>query len=539
MNITIIQSSRLGDIVQTFPALRILKEIYPDSRLNIFVWSPFRDALSHIEYIDEIYCYDNEELKKALKSDKNIIEKYNTVYRFLKNIANMPKQDLLINLSVSNEAGHIIASLIPAKKRIGPFITENRNRIILDEYSGFFVSTGMARRYNRMNLVDIHNLYTEAMPLKKVYKPSIKIDIHAEERLSEILGDMGIDMDKGCIGMVFGASDKRKQWNPEGYGILADMIASKFNHNIILIGSRGEHSLGEKIRSISENNSIYNLAGKTDIKMLFALISKMRLIISNDTGPMHIASMMNIPVINISVGCIYFRETGPYSSRSYIIIPSIDCFPCPFDYRCPHLNCHKLIKPEYIYQISKKFITGEDTLCQDCQDMDGIIVYKGVFSSSGIIDYLPLVPFDIDPAEIVSILLFQSWMSFLKVCDSDIDEYKFIQKYYKMSFDPDMLEELMLVRVNIANFRNSINRAEDNISPYDFVQLLNKDLPEYLLPITKYTEIMFKSRISYDRIEAGTILSKYRRNLILFLSNFLEKIDKLIDSMKQSIGIEV
>lgn len=539
MKITVVQSSRLGDIVQTFHALKVLKGMYSGSEISIFVWERFSDALCQLDIVDNIYFYDEKHLRAALKGQGTIIEKYNRVYRYLQEISAMPEQDLLINLSVSNEAGHIIASVLKSKKKIGPFYIKNRSRVVLDSHSAFFLSTGVARKYNRMNLVDIHNIYTEGFPFKQVFKPVIILDHGSEEKLKRLFDNYSIDNNKDAIGIVFSASDSRKAWNVHGYGTLADMLASKYNMNIFLIGTQAERKKGEAIKDISKNPGIYNFAGETDIKMIFNLIRKMKLIITNDTGPMHIAAVLGVPVINISLGCVYFRETGPYLSNSLIVTPAIECSPCPFDYRCPHMQCHRFISPEFIFQLSKRSITGEDTIAEDCREMKTVYVYRGTFSGSNMIDYVPVIPYDIELDEIISILLLETWKIVLKFTDKEIDEFKYIQKHYRVLFVPELLEKLLLVRINTANTKNGIYRMKTNLSPRAFIDHINRNAPDYLLPAVKYAEVLYRSRMAVPTDNIEVLNTEYKEFLLIYFSKFLEKVDKFIDSFKQIIGIDI
>ena len=70
-----------------------------------------------------------------------------------------------------------------------------------------------------------------------------------------------------------------------------------------------------------------------------AVLQQCRLLLTNDTGPMHLAVSVGTPVMDLSVGHVDFRETGPYGPGHWVIQPDLDCAPCGFDRVCPHHAC--------------------------------------------------------------------------------------------------------------------------------------------------------------------------------------------------------
>ena len=92
--------------------------------------------------------------------------------------------------------------------------------------------------------------------------------------------------------------------------------------------------------------------GQTDVHQLAALLIECQ-VLANDTGPMHLAVGVGTPVINMSVGHVDFRETGPYGPGHWVVQPVLDCAPCDMAEACAHHRCKDLIVPEQVAELAR------------------------------------------------------------------------------------------------------------------------------------------------------------------------------------------
>jgi ADP-heptose:LPS heptosyltransferase len=90
------------------------------------------------------------------------------------------------------------------------------------------------------------------------------------------------------------------------------------------------------------------VVGQTNVDQLAALLKECRLVLANDSEPMHLAVAVGTPVINLSVGHVDFRETGPYGPGHWVVQPVLDCAPCDVAESCAHHRCKELLVPEQI-----------------------------------------------------------------------------------------------------------------------------------------------------------------------------------------------
>jgi ADP-heptose:LPS heptosyltransferase len=176
------------------------------------------------------------------------------------------------------------------------------------------------------------------------------IGVHfTEEKLHFFFEQRHLDAVKeynNFIVMAPGAANPTKAWLPEYFARVGRMLSEK----IILIGGRNEFDAFEAIK-IAIGGNCENLAGKLSLKESGALISKSKYVVTNDSGPFHIARGVGKKVF------VIFGPTDPgmfeYDSQSILLYEKKDCAPCSLhgDNQCPrrHFSCMKDLTPEKVY----------------------------------------------------------------------------------------------------------------------------------------------------------------------------------------------
>jgi heptosyltransferase-2 len=134
-----------------------------------------------------------------------------------------------------------------------------------------------------------------------------------------------------------------KRWMPDRFAELAKRVSEEVSCRWLLLGGPGDTEIAAKIESElrahgSDPDFVVNLAGKTTLLELCALIKSCALLITNDTGPMHIASALGTPLVAI-FGSTSPELTGPLGTRSLVVRHPVECSPCflrecPIDFRC-------------------------------------------------------------------------------------------------------------------------------------------------------------------------------------------------------------
>ncbi len=135
-------------------------------------------------------------------------------------------------------------------------------------------------------------------------------------------------------GAAYGSA---KRWYPERFAQVADALIERYGLKVLMTGSTGEAPLGSAIAQ-NMNKPVLDLMGKTTVRQMAALLSRCALVITNDSGPMHIAAALDLPIVAL-FGPTDARVTSPKGTFCQIVRHEQDCAPClkrtcPTDHRC-------------------------------------------------------------------------------------------------------------------------------------------------------------------------------------------------------------
>jgi heptosyltransferase-2 len=162
---------------------------------------------------------------------------------------------------------------------------------------------------------------------------SLRCPAEWSARGAELLGDDG-----PWIGVNAGAFyGSAKRWLPERFGAVADQVARRAGTKVVLLGGPRERPLAEAIAGDMEA-PVRVLCGETSLGELVGVLSRLRLLLTNDSGPMHVAAALGVPQVAV-FGSTDWRETSPVGPASRVVREPTECAPCllrecPIDHRC-------------------------------------------------------------------------------------------------------------------------------------------------------------------------------------------------------------
>ena len=175
-------------------------------------------------------------------------------------------------------------------------------------------------------------------------------------RAQEILSEHGISKDERIVGInpsaTFGPA---KQWPLERYARLADKLQDIYGVRIIVFGGPGDIRLGRKISQMMKPASV-DLSGKTELGEAMALIERCHLFVTNDSGLMHVAAALDVPLVAI-FGSTNPIATGPLGINSRVVQIPMECSPC-LKPDCPegHLNCMDQISVKMVFKVVREML---------------------------------------------------------------------------------------------------------------------------------------------------------------------------------------
>jgi heptosyltransferase-2 len=191
-----------------------------------------------------------------------------------------------------------------------------------------------------------------------VSHPSMEIHTRPEDRVNarKLLAVAGITPGTGFMilspGAAFGAA---KRWGDHQFAAAADKLSVEFNLAVVLIGSEGERSVSESIRTFMKQSAVV-LNGKTSLETLMGLIAESTLLVGNDSGPVHLAAALGIPTVAV-FGATDYKVAAPYGSRGREVHVQVECSPCwlrecPIDHRCM-----TRVSPEMVCNAAREVLT--------------------------------------------------------------------------------------------------------------------------------------------------------------------------------------
>jgi heptosyltransferase-2 len=312
----------VGDTVLSYPAVQQLKTLFPKSHLAILIPSYLVDLWKTFPYVDEIIPFQKRGGIGSIWEDLNLSQSLKE-----RNF------DLAVILPRSfRSAFHIYLARIPI--RIG-YQSEGRS---------LFLTHGLRRTKELLHGHRVHYYLKLTEPLGKVESPpSPQIVLREEDRrwADRALKDLGTPEGKPLIGMNPGATyGLAKCWYPDRFGRLGERLAEKWQARILLFGKEEERPIVHEILHHLGTEGI-DLTGKTGLLQLAALLERCALLVTNDTGTMHVATAVGTPVVAL-FGSTPPLATGPWGEGHAVIRKNVPCSPCwkricPTDHRCMEL----------------------------------------------------------------------------------------------------------------------------------------------------------------------------------------------------------
>ena len=278
----IMKPSALGDIVLALPALSALRRSFPNARISWLVRPEFAPLIENHPDLDEIILFDRKLLGKALSSAKA----FGALYSLIRQLRRK-KFDAVFDFQGLFRTA-IFTWLSGCKKRYG---SANAR-----ELAHFFYTDKIEHNSQCIHLVDLYLKIVKAAGAKEL---DVRFDIPSSrtdlDSVKKLLQSNNIIPGKYIV-FIPGSAHEDKCWPAERFAELADKISSKYNYPIIAVGAYSERNKAEEINNLAKAEVI-NFAGHTSLKELIELLRLAKLVVSNDTGPGHIASALGVPLV--------------------------------------------------------------------------------------------------------------------------------------------------------------------------------------------------------------------------------------------------
>ncbi len=281
-NILIIKPSSLGDIVLALPALTALRKSFPNAKISWLIRPEFAPILENHPHLTEIIPFDRKFLGKAWYHPRAMADLVSLIIRL-----HRAKFDAVIDFQGLFRTASL-AWLSGCKKRFG--IANAR------ELAPLFYTHKITQTKDCIHLVDY---YLKIIKIAGASELDVQFVLpqhpEAADSVGSLLKSHYISPDNYVV-FIPGSAHDDKRWPVERFAELAERISSHHKLPIVATGDAGESALIEKLKGLS-NVPVANIAGKTSLSELVVLLNNARLVVSNDTGPGHIAAALSTPLV--------------------------------------------------------------------------------------------------------------------------------------------------------------------------------------------------------------------------------------------------
>jgi lipopolysaccharide heptosyltransferase I len=334
MRYLIVKPSSLGDILHAMPAVSALAKAQPDVSVDWVVKPPFAELPPYLPCVRRVIPFYDKKIRKPLHFLPEVFR--------LRSDLRRDAYDAVIDLQGLVRSA-FIGSLSGCRVRAG-FASPR------EHFSTHFYTRLLKGREKSAHAVDVNNALMRDFLGREDLDFSLELPVNertagrARETVAEAFG--GVLPERFAV-VAPGARWETKKWPADFFcAVIASLSRREPGLKFLLAGTRDEAEDAESILAKSNGLPVASICGKTSVGELLETVRLSSLMICNDSGPMHIAAALGVPVVAM-FGPTDPVLTGPYCEKKSVFIPEIACNRCFLRY-CKDSRCHASIDPEAV-----------------------------------------------------------------------------------------------------------------------------------------------------------------------------------------------
>lgn len=389
-SIVILQTARLGDLVQTTPLLRRIRRELPGSHVTLVAQESCVGILEGGGYCDTLVALPAAAFDSL--SDTANQEAFPALPPFDAHSVFRSHHDLLVNLG--NDLGSaVLCDRIPAERKWGRIHTYEGELRLLGPWSKYLFAMVSHRTENLFNLVDIQLGMAGFTPRPE--PGALHVPAERREEAIALLAANGRRPGRKLVAIQAGASGMQRAWSLDHFAAVARALRAGAVADIVLVGDARERERTEQLAAmISEDGNpapIINLAGRTALKSLPAALAECDLLVSNDTGTIHIAAAVGVRALGLYFSTAWYSETAPYGEGHAVLQVEIPCAPCSVAAPCSVQLCRGFLPPEAVTTAAEWMLRGSPAGAPP-PAFPNLRLYFSRFLANGSLAYLPVHP---------------------------------------------------------------------------------------------------------------------------------------------------
>lgn len=342
----------VGDAVMTIPALRQLRRLFPKAHITLATRDWAEGLFAGADYLDELQVHEGSGLRSVVQQVRQWRKR---------------NFDLAVLLPNSLETA-LVASLARVPLRIG-YATDGRQALLTHPLALPEWRQSKHEVFYYLKIIaELEWLSRQEQTFLDTQPDgSLEVSDARKSVARDFLREHGVERGNAVVALCPGSINSRaKRWPTERYAALADQLVDEVGAKVLLVGSSGETDVSLEVSRQMRNQPVM-LTGKTDLAELIAILSLVDLLVTNDTGPAHIASALGRPTL------VIFGPTNPLTTRPFspfgeIVREPPDCAPCmlrdcPIDHRCM-----TAITPADVFERARKLLSNPSShACEPTQ----------------------------------------------------------------------------------------------------------------------------------------------------------------------------
>lgn len=305
----VIAVTRLGDIIQTEPMVRALKRRGKYESISVLVERSFADVALMNSSADEVKLIDFADILGRLDRTKGPLPMQEYV-ELVKWLGDSRFTDVY---NVTHSRPSMMLAALAGPNAQGVTLNALGMQVVNNRWLQYFFATNLARPWCSFNLVDI---YVNAVdPASSFVDRLPRLTMPSVHKRKSLTGQS----DENVL-LHVGASKSDKQWPLERFVAVAKYLLAR-NLNVTLVGGNRSKAIDG---AFPAHKNFRSLMGETTVRDLFHICEEASLLISADSGPVHVAAACGLPIIAIEGGSAHGFETAPYIQGAYVIQPHLD-----------------------------------------------------------------------------------------------------------------------------------------------------------------------------------------------------------------------
>lgn len=314
----------VGDAVMTIPALEALRARFPRAEIVLLSKPWVSELYWHLPAVNRQIIYKPHSEHRGPRGFSRLVRELRG-----------EKFDAAVLFQNAFQAAWM-AWLARIPLRLG-YARDHRGPLLHDAIEPPLPAAYGHQAYYYLELLFRAGLIDKPQPVKEI---RLRLTDAEKGWAAKKMDSLGLEGPRFLVGVAPGAAfGPAKRWLPERFAALADRLIGALNADVIIFGSAAERPLAEQIARSMKHTPVI-AAGETSLRQLLALMARCRLMVANDSGPMHLAAALGVPLVAL-FGSTDERATGPVGTRIRLVKQEAECSPCgrrqcPIDFRCMH-----------------------------------------------------------------------------------------------------------------------------------------------------------------------------------------------------------